>query len=91
LGTAEWLTAVAVGGVALADAFPAGSPPERSAQLSVRQRTLVEAIAGSPGWGLANFSLMVTDFGLPGSADDCARWLNGAALNDCRPVGLRRR
>jgi hypothetical protein len=98
LDTAVGLRAVRLAAVVLAQAFSDEPPsvPEYARDLDPRQRRVVRALQTAAGWRLAggtfgNFYGVVTASGLPGDQAEIARWLGGADLDSCRPIGLRRR
>lgn len=99
LAATSGLEAQTLAGVLLSTLF-AGGPeavPQRVSELSPEQRTFVETLATHPpvwtlgGLPFANFSLMMTGFGLPGDADATRRYLAGELLEECLPPGLRQR
>ena len=97
LRTLQGPRAETLAGVLLSKLFPKGSAsaPQDADLLTAEQRAFLEALAAEPNvWKMggavfANFSLMVTDFGLPGDASAVGRYLSGEPLESCRPPGLR--
>jgi len=77
--------ALTVVGEALKRAFPNGPVPagQAFAALDERQRRLLTALAESPStwrWGgmsFGNFSLMMSDYGLPDSPEEMRRYVDG--------------
>ncbi|MFN0029499.1 MAG: HEAT repeat domain-containing protein [Acidimicrobiales bacterium] len=73
--------------------FPRGPQdvPSSSSELTVAQRMVVETLAASPrswtwdGVRFSNFSLTMVRWGLPRSAEDAARYLGGAPIEQLRP------